>query len=926
MAVTRTEEKLRLLNYLWLLLFGGGFIVLAVTFWLPVGAGLHLDNPLVAFTWIGQALLFLCCFSLLSGIRDNDLNAGVVGCYKLLSGTMTMLFLLGYAHTTFYTLFVIVVGGLFDYVMGILTFGLWLAARRSRALRMPLALDVEPGIDEEPDSAAARAQRVALIATGVLFTITMLAIIVVGFSSFVSHSVTFYEVTAGNTVALYGTLAILCMLAAEAPQRRFYTLDTLLCVSLLIGIVLLGWVLRFGLSTPYSVVFLIMGPAHIVIAAINFLLRRQAAYKERPTRFLGPWLHRCLENFAEVIISGGIEDMTLREVADAADTLLADIPSQRKMGIKRALVSIELASLLRFRVPMSRMGRLERTLYLTHTFVRGELFFHDLVKIKELVFFVYYSDKRSQETVGLSSTREQGNEVRQAHESAGAASVQSSSSPARHLHVDVCVIGSGAGGSVVAAKLAEAGKSVIVLEEGPLLAHNRSSYDERALMVRAYRDGGLQLRNDLEVSLQQGRCVGGGTFLGDGICVEPPAAVLTSWAELGAKLDKDRLQTSFTHVRDTIHPVKLFDYPQLLEEGSLKFAEGCRKLGLASEWFEASLGDDPGRGQDGAEHTAYIQRALKVGATLISECKALKVETSGAKAHTVTARYKDGTPLSIEAQQIVIACGGIESSALLLRSGITRNVGTCLSLNVRSLVFAEFAQPIDAFRGLQMSAYLNRPRYTLESLAMPPAAFAAAIPGWFNDHFDNMHAYPHFAISGVLVGTQPVGRVSLIDDTGSTVRFDLPLTDLRKVKDGVKQLCRIELAAGAQRVLPATFTPSVFYDTTQLDSLDELIVETDDVALSSTHVQGGNPMNDDANIGAVDTQFRVHGFDNLYVCDASVFPTSLQVEPQLTIMALADYAAQGMLATTGVEPTVPVAVHRSRSLRPDTNVEPSVEA
>src|SRR5260370_31670170 len=92
--------------------------------------------------------------------------------------------------------------------------------------------------------------------------------------------------------------------------------------------------------------------------------------------------------------------------------------------------------------------------------------------------------------------------------------------------------------------------------------------------------------------------------------------------------------------------------------------------------------------------------------------------------------------------------------------------------------------------------------------------------------------------------------------------------------------------------MPATFTPVEFFDVDQLDSLDELIVETDDVANGSGHVQGGNPMSDDEKVGAVDTQFRVYGFENLFVCDASVFPTAVQVEPQLSVMGMADYASR----------------------------------
>jgi hypothetical protein len=313
-----------------------------------------------------------------------------------------MLFLLGHLHTAGYILFIVIVGGLLDYVMGGVTFALWLAARRSRALRMPLALDIEPGIGEEPDGAAARAQRLGLIVSGVLFVVAMVAlIIIIGFSSLIPHNVTFYEFTAGNMVAVYGTLAILSMLAAEAPQRRFYTLDILLCACFLIGIVLLFWVLRFGVATALGITLLIWGVAYLVIVLVNVVLRIQAARQERPTRFLGAWLHRVLECFVEVIITGGVEDITPREVTDAADSFLRDIPSRQVVSLKWDLVFVELGALLRFHVPMSRMGRLERTQYLTHVFTRGQLFFHDLVRIKQLVFFIYYSDERTYEEVGF---------------------------------------------------------------------------------------------------------------------------------------------------------------------------------------------------------------------------------------------------------------------------------------------------------------------------------------------------------------------------------------------------------------------------------------------------------------------------------------------------------------------------------------------
>jgi len=907
MAITHAEGRLRALALLWILLFGGGVIVLVVGIWQPASAQLYVENPLFAFTLVGQALLFLCSFYLLSGIRDNELCAPVLSWYKLISGTAMLLFLLGRTHSTS-NLLLVIGGGLLDYLMGGVTFAFWLGARRSRALRMPVASDSGPAIEEEPGGFSARALRLGVAVSAALFAIAMVALIITGFFSPILRNAAFYEITAGNTVAVYGTLALLGLLAAEAPQRRFYALDILLVTCLLAGAVLLFWAFHFSLPAALRETFLIGGVAHLTIAVLNTMLRIQAARSERPTRFLGPWLHLIFERFAEVIIKGDIVAVTPREIADAADNLLADTPSRRVVGLKLALAFIELGSLLQFCVPMSRMGRLERMEYLTNVFARGQGFFRSLIKIKQLVFLIYYSDERTYKEIGFVKfeEREKYKQAQRENKLPTDVVIYPPEVDDRHLKADVCVIGSGAGGAVAAANLAESGKSVLILEEGSYLKRDRIDHDERAMGTKAYREGGLQLTMDFDMYVLQGRCVGGSTFLNNGICFDPPDEILTEWDKLGATIDRDRLRESLVRVRKVIQPVKLEDKPQLVERGSLKFVEGCRKLGLPSGWFEVNLDGCLGCGYctTGCSYekkmsmdTSYIPRALNAGATLVSDCKALKIVTRGSKAQSVEAIRSDGTPLTVEAKQIVVACGAIGSSLLLLRSGIKRNVGTRLSLNVGSWVFAEFAEPIDSFDGIQMCSYHKQPRYALESFAMPPGTFAASMPGWFRDHFDKMRSYRHYAVAGVLVGSEPAGRViassiPIVGELLSPISFSLPISDLWKIREGIKQACRMELAAGARRVIPATFTPVEFFEADQLDYLDELIIEPDDVSTGSAHPQGGNPMSDDEKVGAVDTKFRVYGFENLFVCDASVFPTSVKVNPQVSVMGMADYASR----------------------------------
>jgi choline dehydrogenase-like flavoprotein len=118
--------------------------------------------------------------------------------------------------------------------------------------------------------------------------------------------------------------------------------------------------------------------------------------------------------------------------------------------------------------------------------------------------------------------------------------------------------------------------------------------------------------------------------------------------------------------------------------------------------------------------------------------------------------------------------------------------------------------------------------------------------------------------------------------------------DLKLLLKGTKLAARIHFASGAERVMPMTFRSTSYTSLEQVDELDEIVRDNTDIALHTSHPQGGNAVSRDRAKGVVDERFRVHGTENVYVCDASVFPSSVTVNPQLTVMALADYAAAGI--------------------------------
>jgi choline dehydrogenase-like flavoprotein len=209
---------------------------------------------------------------------------------------------------------------------------------------------------------------------------------------------------------------------------------------------------------------------------------------------------------------------------------------------------------------------------------------------------------------------------------------------------------------------------------------------------------------------------------------------------------------------------------------------------------------------------------------------------------------------------------------------------------------AEFGEEVDAFDGLQMTHYLAPPPgrgFIIESWGQPMAAHALALGGWFEPHFETMRRYRHVAAAGVVAGSERGGswvRHSPLSRR-PTFAFTATRRDVDRVLDGLRLLGEIFFAAGARRVTPSTYRGRPLNSPAELARLGDGIRDGSDLLLRTAHPQGGNAISRDPVKGVVDERLRVHGTDNVTVCDASTFPTSITVNPQLTVMALADYAA-----------------------------------
>ena len=350
-----------------------------------------------------------------------------------------------------------------------------------------------------------------------------------------------------------------------------------------------------------------------------------------------------------------------------------------------------------------------------------------------------------------------------------------------------------------------------------------------------------------------------------------------------------------------------------LQEGGTKMAEGIKALGLdtPASVVDANIKDCLGSGYCnmgcayGKKLSALdnilprAQAEYGDGVRIFSECLAERIETSGGRATEVHCRLSDGRPLRVAANTVVVAGGALASSLLLQRSGLGGELaGTGLSFNVGAPLTADFEQELHAYDGLQIT-HTFRPagedQLILESWFNPVGTQAMLMPGWFSDHFNNMRRYVHLSCIGVVVGSQRNGRVKP-GFRGRGMKLDYVPTDadLKLMIKGNKLAAKIHFASGALRVMPMTFRSLSYSSLEEVDQLDDVVRDNTDIGLHTSHPQGGNAVSRDPAKGVVDERFKLHGADNVYVCDASVFPSSVTVNPQLTVMALADYASAGI--------------------------------
>jgi len=490
---------------------------------------------------------------------------------------------------------------------------------------------------------------------------------------------------------------------------------------------------------------------------------------------------------------------------------------------------------------------------------------------------------------------------------------------------DIVIVGSGAGGGTVAQALApmvQEGVRILVLEQGPRLSDAEFTGRELEMADALYEDGGGFLTADGTMTLAFGRALGGSTVVYTGTSLVAPERVIRAWAVPGLDHADLARRSAVYAAQNNVHPLA----PDLINDNNRLFVEGCRKAGYQAEQFPLNV-----RGCRGSSlcnlgcpnaakmGTARVQlpAAQAQGVRVVTRAEVLGI---GERSLTVVVRarqagekgavseWEPGT-YHVRAGVVVVAGGAVGSPALLLRSGFggaLPALGRGFTCHPAHILVAEHERPITNDVGHPKSFYLDRAAdegYVLETCMYFPFTTAKNLTGFGAAHSALMRAFPRLQMILVLACDKAVpGNRVTVDGSGKpVVRYTFTAQTVEALARATRASAKIFFAAGALRVHAPSADPPVI-ERRDADRVDELIAarhfRTGKVSVSAAHLMGGCAMGEpgDAGRSVTDSWGRVHGLPWLRVADASLFPDSLEINPYLTIMALADRVAEAIRA------------------------------
>ncbi len=496
------------------------------------------------------------------------------------------------------------------------------------------------------------------------------------------------------------------------------------------------------------------------------------------------------------------------------------------------------------------------------------------------------------------------------------------------LECDVCVVGSGAGGGVVAGEMAVRGRRVVVLEAGSGQQAPDFNQNEFVGTSQLYLDGGLTSSTDLGVAILAGATLGGGTTVNWQTALALPDDVREEWANISGcgHFGAQSFSDSLAAIMSRLH-VGTDESEVNPNNDALK--RGCEALG--ADWTLIARNAhycDPwqcgscvfGCRHGGKQSTAvtYLCDAQALGdTTIVPNCRVERVvlrngRVVGVVAVATNPATGQSYPVRVKAQQVALAAGALRSPLVLLRSGVTSPaLGRNLFLHPTSAVTGTYTDRVDAWSGPPQTvmsdhfAHLSGLYgFRLEAAPAHPGLIALATP-WFGarDHRLLMQEAGHISAFIVLTRDKHSGRVRLGRSGQPVIEYKPGKQEQAHLRRGIAEATRVHVAAGAQAVQTLhnrrhALRGESVHSPSAVDAFCRQVgaarLDANYSTLFSAHQMGTCAMGTDSEKAVCGPDGQVFGVRGLYITDGSAFPASSGVNPMITIMALAHHTAQQM--------------------------------
>jgi choline dehydrogenase-like flavoprotein len=496
------------------------------------------------------------------------------------------------------------------------------------------------------------------------------------------------------------------------------------------------------------------------------------------------------------------------------------------------------------------------------------------------------------------------------------------------LEADVCIVGSGAGGGVVAAEASAAGKRVLVLEAGPGLQAGDYPHSE----LLAVRDMYLILSSkDRSMAIIAGHTLGGATAINWQMSFRPPDRVREEWArQTGMSLFTD---SSFDRSLDIVASrVNVTADESVVNANNDVIARGGEALGYSLGTIQRNARNcDPnqcgfcvlGCRHGGKQSTVvtFLHDAQAEGrdTRIVANCRADRLIVENGRAISVEAVVTDPDtgvphPVQVRARTFVVSCGAINSPPLLLRSGLSHPaIGGSLFLHPSTWVIGFYPDHIGSWEGPPNSVYSDQFAtldgnygFMLESIPAHPGSIAFTLP-WFGSqhHRRLMQSAGNMATMLVLGRDRQGGRVGVSRAGQPVIEYRAGEFEQRLLQRGIVEGTRVHLAAGAEKVLTLHTDRLGWFERRPTTTSADIEAFCADVGrrpltgrhslLFSAHQMGSLPLGTDPRRSACDPEGRLRGVANVFVADSSIFPGASGVNPMITTMGLAHHVAKGVV-------------------------------